>query len=104
VAQSRVDCVLEARNVLGEGPVWDRRDNRLFWVDIRAPALLSFDPASGKTARWPMPAIIGCAVPRAAGGFLLADGSIPRYCLGPGCRGWSSDYLLSEYLGVVWPC
>jgi L-arabinonolactonase len=72
VAQPRVDCVLEARNVLGEGPVWDRRDNRLHWVDIRAPALLSFDPASGKTARWPMPAIIGCAVPRAAGGFLLA--------------------------------
>ena len=35
--QPRVDCVLEARNILGEGPVWDRRDDRLYWVDIRAP-------------------------------------------------------------------
>jgi sugar lactone lactonase YvrE len=72
VPQPRVDCVLEARNRLGEGPIWDRRDNRLYWVDIRAPALLSFDPASGKTVQWPMPAVISCAVPRAAGGFLLA--------------------------------
>ena len=70
--QPRVDCVLEARNILGEGPVWDRRDDRLYWVDIRAPALLSFDPATGRTAQWPMPAVISCAVPRAAGGFLLA--------------------------------
>lgn len=72
MAQPRLDCVLDARNHVGEGPIWDRRDNRLYWVDIRAPALLSFDPADGKTAQWPMPEAISCAVPRASGGFLLA--------------------------------
>jgi L-arabinonolactonase len=68
----RAECALECRNILGEGPIWDWRDSRLYWVDIRAPALLSLDPASGRTERWPMPAAIGCAVPRESGGWIVA--------------------------------
>ena len=32
----------------------------LFWVDIRAPALHLFDPATGRDESWHMPAWIGC--------------------------------------------
>jgi sugar lactone lactonase YvrE len=29
----RIECVLECENHLGEGPVWDVEEGRLYWVD-----------------------------------------------------------------------
>jgi sugar lactone lactonase YvrE len=68
----RVTCVLDARARLGEGPVWDARERALYWVDIRAPALHRFEPASGATRTWPMPEAIGSVALRATGGPLVA--------------------------------
>jgi sugar lactone lactonase YvrE len=65
-------CVLDARARLGEGPVWDAREQALYWVDIRAPALHRFDPETGATRAWPMPEAIGAAALREAGGALVA--------------------------------
>ncbi len=53
-------CVLDARASLGEGAVWCDRTQALFWVDINAPALHRFDPATGTDRVWPMPEPIGC--------------------------------------------
>jgi sugar lactone lactonase YvrE len=64
--------VLDARARLGEGATWDARDRALYWVDIRAPALHRFEPASGATRTWPMPEAIGSFALRAAGGALVA--------------------------------
>jgi sugar lactone lactonase YvrE len=55
-----VRCVLESRALNGESPVWDDRRQRLFWVDIREPALHAFDPLTGSDQRWEMPAWVGC--------------------------------------------
>jgi len=53
-----------ARCALGESPVWDERDGRLYFVDLRdTPAIHALDVASGDEARWPMPEDIGCIVP-----------------------------------------
>jgi len=54
------ECVLDCRNILDEGPIWDVRDKRLYWVDIATPARQSFDPSTGKTWRWKMPSAVGC--------------------------------------------
>jgi sugar lactone lactonase YvrE len=53
-------CALDARASLGEGAVWCDRTQALFWVDINAPALHRFDPATGADRLWPMPEPIGC--------------------------------------------
>lgn len=66
-----VDCVLDARATLGEGIVWDATAGRLWWVDIVAPALHRFDPATGRDERWDMPSAIGCVAPRAGGGAIV---------------------------------
>ena len=29
----KIECVLECGNHLGEGPVWDVEEGRLYWVD-----------------------------------------------------------------------
>jgi sugar lactone lactonase YvrE len=69
---SAFECVLDARASLGECPVWSVADQALFWVDINAPTLNRFDPASGTNTAWPMPASIGCFALRMRGGFVAA--------------------------------
>lgn len=68
----RVDCVLDIKARVGEGAVWDDRDQALWWVDIEAPSLNRFDPASGHNQAWTMPSRIGCFALRERGGFVVA--------------------------------
>jgi sugar lactone lactonase YvrE len=69
---STLTCVLDARASLGECPVWSVAEQALYWVDINAPALHRFDPATGKDHAMPMPSSIGSFALRARGGFVLA--------------------------------
>ena len=63
---SGVDLVHPARALNGERPGWHAGRQRLFWVDIREPALHCFDPVTGTDQSWEMPAWIGC--------YALTDG------------------------------
>lgn len=54
-----VRCVLDCRAQLAESPVWAAQEQALYWVDILAPSLNRFDPASGENRSWPMPESIG---------------------------------------------
>ncbi len=54
-----IACVLRPRALNGERPAWDEERQRLFWVDLREPALHCFDPATGEDRHWEMPAWIG---------------------------------------------
>ena len=62
-----VACVLDAKALNGERPGWHPRFGKLFWVDIREPALHAFDPATGEDTSWEMPAWIGCFAVTEAG-------------------------------------
>lgn len=56
---------------VGEGPHWDA-GGRLHWVDILAGSLHTSDPASGRTNSVTLPTLLGAAVPRRTGGFVVA--------------------------------
>jgi sugar lactone lactonase YvrE len=71
-ASSPFACVLDARASLGECPVWSVDERALYWVDINAPSLNRFDPATGANEAMPMPESIGCFALRVAGGFVVA--------------------------------
>jgi sugar lactone lactonase YvrE len=71
-AVSNIRCVLPARAVLAEGPLWDAEDRALYWVDIKGLAVHRFDPVTGRDTRWPMPETVGCLALRAAGGLVVA--------------------------------
>ena len=49
----------EQTDVLGECPLWNEREQALFWVDIRRPSIRRFDFASGRVDTWTMPDLIG---------------------------------------------
>jgi sugar lactone lactonase YvrE len=74
-----IRCVLQARALLGQGPLWDVEDHCLYWVDIKGRAVHRFDPAAGRDTQWLMPEIVGSVARRAAGGLVVA--------LAPQCRG-----------------
>jgi sugar lactone lactonase YvrE len=65
-------CVNDAKASLGECPVWSVAEQVLYWVDINAPALHRFDPASGADTAMPMPESIGSFALRRRGGFVVA--------------------------------
>jgi len=65
-------CVLDARASLGECPVWSGAEQTLYWVDINAPSLNRFDPATGQNTVMAMPESIGCFALRPSGGFVVA--------------------------------
>lgn len=68
---SAVEAVARPRTEVGEGPLWDVDAGVLWWVDIKRPAILRFDPATGAVDRWTMPARIGFLAQRRAGpGFV----------------------------------
>jgi sugar lactone lactonase YvrE len=67
-----VRCVLPARALLGEGPLWDAAAGALYWVDIRGRRVHRWDPATGHDTAWPTPEPVGSLAVRAAGGLVLA--------------------------------
>ncbi|MFT4972242.1 MAG: sugar lactone lactonase YvrE [Saprospiraceae bacterium] len=57
---------------LGEGPVWDYRNNILYWVDIMNGLLHGFDPKNGSHHSHKFDQYLGAAVPCEDGQFILA--------------------------------
>ncbi|MBY0496626.1 MAG: SMP-30/gluconolactonase/LRE family protein [Cyanobacteria bacterium] len=68
---TEVSVVLRAKAQIGEGPVWDARSQRLYWVDIPAQQLHVFNPADGTNATYTCPDIVTSVSPRAGDGVLL---------------------------------
>jgi sugar lactone lactonase YvrE len=66
-------CVLDVKASLGECALWSVADQALWWVDINAPSLNRFDPATGRNVAMPLSESIGCFAFRPRdGGFVLA--------------------------------
>jgi L-arabinonolactonase len=67
-----VVCAAPRRNILGEGPCWDSRAGRLYWVDIHGRLLEWLDPASGETGLWALDRRASAIALRQDGSLLLA--------------------------------
>ncbi len=66
----RFETVFPAQAALGECPLWCGQTQRLWWVDIEAPAIHCLDPATGQNDTLPMDENVGCIALRAGGGFI----------------------------------
>jgi sugar lactone lactonase YvrE len=46
-------------DILGESPIWHEREQALYWVDVRRPAIRRLDYVVGDIVTWAMPDLIG---------------------------------------------
>lgn len=69
-------CILDGQYDLAECPVWSVAEQKLWFVDINAPALHRYDPTSRHLDTWAMPESIGCIALKQGGGVIgaLRDG------------------------------
>ena len=65
------ECVLDAKAVLGEGPVWREETQDLVWVDIESARVCCFNPATGENETWEVGEKPGLAVPTQRGDLIL---------------------------------
>ena len=74
----KIECILDCGNHLGEGPVWDVDEGRLYWVDgtgrrVGKPELWRMEPKSGKVENWTLGEHdVGAMALRAGGGAVMA--------------------------------
>ncbi len=57
---TQAELVLDARNGVGESPVWDAQRQCLFWVDIPGRALWCWNATTGQSRHWDTPEMTGC--------------------------------------------
>jgi len=68
----RVELIIDAKAELGEGPLWDVTEERLYWIDSYGPAVHRSDLAGGDRKSWTLPEPIGSMALRAKGGAVVA--------------------------------
>ena len=68
----QVDRVVKGADVLGECPLWCDREQVLWWVDSRGPALKRWDPAGVEVRVISLPGVVGSVAFRERGGMLAA--------------------------------
>lgn len=67
-----VECALPGSDQLGECPIWDQRDQSLWWVDIRAPALRHWTPGTPAALSIALGEALGSIALRERGGLMAA--------------------------------
>ncbi|MHB8899350.1 MAG: SMP-30/gluconolactonase/LRE family protein [Thermoguttaceae bacterium] len=70
--KSDVELVVDAKALVGEGPVWHAPRQILSWVDIEGRVLHVHDPDGEPDTVYAVGCRVGAAVPRKAGGMVLA--------------------------------
>ena len=68
----KVECVASTRSRVGEGAVWDDRDQVLWWVDIPAGLIHCYKPSTGVNDTIGFGEPVGCLAVREKGGLVLA--------------------------------
>ena len=68
----RIEVFSEDRNALGEGPLWDVEEQRLYWIDSYEPSVYSCDINGKDRKKWALREPIGSLALRDHGGAILS--------------------------------
>jgi L-arabinonolactonase len=70
---SQVVRAVARENILGEGPVWDARSGRLWWLDIKGLRLEWLSPGGGADGTYPLEVRASAVAPRRDGTLVMAN-------------------------------
>jgi L-arabinonolactonase len=57
-----IQIAARTNDLLGEGVIWNHKEEALYWVDAYAPAIRKLNIFSGEVKSWTTPEIIGSLV------------------------------------------
>ena len=66
----QAELIVDARNAVGECPVWVPEENALYWVDIPAGGLQRWSAESGHVHAWKAPQMLACITRHGDGGWV----------------------------------
>lgn len=87
-------CIVDCKNTLGEGCVWDPRDRAVYWTDIAESRIYRRDRGDAVSV-FPLPERAGFILPRKEPGFVIGFASRIALC-GP-------DFKSFETIAVIEP-
>ena len=70
---AKIECVLDSKCWLGEGPTWHAREQALYWTDVPSKKLHRWHPASGAHKTWPTPEMVTSIGVRKKGDLIVAS-------------------------------
>ena len=68
----KIELLIDAKNSLGEGPLWDPQSQRLYWIDSFGPAVHRCDATGGERKTWLLPESIGSMALCESGGAVVS--------------------------------
>jgi L-arabinonolactonase len=68
----KIELLVDARADLGEGPLWDVGEQRLYWIDSLGKKVHRCDAAGGERRHWDVPEHIGSMALREEGGAVVS--------------------------------
>jgi sugar lactone lactonase YvrE len=68
----KIEVLIEDKDSLGEGPLWDVDEQRLYWIDSYGPTVHRCDAAGGDVKHWSVPEPIGSMALRKGGGAVVS--------------------------------
>jgi sugar lactone lactonase YvrE len=89
------ELIVDARNAVGESPVWVAEENALYWVDIPAGGLQRWSADSGHVEAWKAPQMLAC-IARQSNGRWVAGMESGFFELHPHNDGSLDSELLAE--------
>jgi sugar lactone lactonase YvrE len=71
-----IKAIVDCKTILGEGPLWDTREQKLYWIDSYGAKIFRSDENGAGVEVWDVPQKIGSLALREEGGAILslADG------------------------------
>ena len=97
MSETQVELVLDARNGVGESPVWRAAEQALYWVDIPVGKLFRKAMDTGELSVWQAPEMLGCIAPTASRAGWIAGAESGVFLLAPR----DDDTLWFEPLAAV---
>ena len=68
----RIEVLVDVKTTLGEGPLWDVEEQRLYWIDIAGMMIYRCTDDGREIRAWDLPQKIGSMALRRSGGAVLS--------------------------------
>ncbi len=92
---TQAELVFDAKNGVGESPVWRPDEQALYWVDIPARKLCRWDATSTQTSHWVAPEMLACIASLGTLGYWIAGMETGMFALKPQTDGTLHTELLA---------